>query len=556
MEKTKEFKFKIGADPEFNLTMQNRKIDAHQTLNFALKNKRIFKKANNEMGFNLEDSGNIGWDGSDSTAEIRPIAANTPQKVINNIANILKELSKHINLFDISTLSEFSPIGGHIHFEVPKEEKWKKDKENSIHRKMSSFYLPILLSENKTNLNLRIRQGYGSLKDYRIEKRFEYEDGTPGYTYEFRCPSAEWMTTPKLAEATLAYMAVIYHEVINKPNSFKKYSDVIYKSDKQGDALQTLAIMEFNLLTKQIMSRIRKYIKGFEMYEFYKNEIEYLFHPEKILKDKLKAEYNVNIGWNLNKHNSAPKKTDILSSKKKFKQKTKNSNLDEIKKIMNIHSNDDTNVVLFAEALKDRVSAFNWKLKNNYFIFGIRKGINSIVTKNMVDDYITGKEIIKTQKDLEAMDDLFERMKNKFNMNNSSFSDSQQVTIDFKTGKPKNKRETSIIIGLPYEMRIQENIKPFLELIWNIEKGKTNLTKIANKQEELIDDIGNPEICGEIYKILNKQNQESNEIIVFAREQTNHNLALAGLTREILQEENQRMPELTNNENSQRDNEN
>lgn len=549
MQKTKEFKFKIGADPEFNLTMQNRKIDAHQTLNFALKGKRNFKKADNEMGFSLEGFGEIGWDGSDTTAEIRPKAANTPQKVVNNIAMILKESSKHINLFDISTLSEFSPIGGHIHFEVPKETKWKKDKENSIHRKMSSFYLPILLSENKTNLNLRIRQGYGSLKDYRIEKKFEYEDGAPGYTYEFRCPSAEWMTTPKLAESTMAYMAVVYHEVINKPNSFKKYSDVIYKSDKQGDALQTLAIMEFNLLTKQIMSRIKKYIKGFEMYEFYKNEIEYLFQPEKILKDKMKAGYNVSLGWDLNKHNPAPKKTEILSSKKKFQQITKNSNLDEIKKVMNIHSNDDTNVVLFAEALKDRVSAFNWKLKNNYFIFGIRKGINSIVAKNLMDDYLAGKEIIKTEMDMQAMDDLFGRMKNKFSINNSNFNNTQQITIDFKTGKPKNTKETSVIIGLPYEMRTKEDIKPFLELIWNIEKGKTSLTKVVNKQEGLINDVNDLENRGEIYKILNKQAQEPSEVVVFAREQANHVNAMAGLTREILQEEAQRIPELTDQNN-------
>lgn len=546
MIKTKEFKFKIGADPELNLTMQNRKIDAHQTLIFALSGKRNFKKINQGLGFIVGNFGEIGWDGSDTTAEIRPSAANTPQQVVNNIANILKESSKHINLFDISTLSEFSPIGGHIHFEIPKKENWKKDKENSIHRKMSSFYLPILLSENKTNLNLRIRQGYGTLKDYRIEQKFKHEDGAPGFTYEFRCPSAEWMTTPKLAEATLAYMAVVYHEVINKPNSFKKYSDVIYKSDKQGDALQTLAIMEFNLLTKQIMNRIRKYIKEFEMYEPYKNEIEYLFHPEKILKDKIKAEYNVSIGWKLNDNKIAPKKTDIISSKKKFQQKTKNSDLDEIKKIMNIHSNDDTNVTLFAEALKDRVSAFNWKLKNNYFIFGIRKGINSIVTKNFIGDYLTGKEIIKTKMDLDSMDDLFDRMRNKFHQNNSE--PIQQIVIDFKTGKPKNIKENSIIIGLPYEMRTQENIKPFLELIWNIEKGKNILTKIVNKQEELIDDTLDSTLHGEIHKILTRQTEQANKV-VFAREQSAHTSALAGLTSEIIREESQRIPELIDNQN-------
>ena len=537
MQPTKEFKFKIGADPEFNLTMQNRKVDAQQTIEFALKGKRNIKKTESGMGYEMENFGNLGWDGSSSTAEIRPKAAHTPQELTANIYGILKETSKHINLFDMSTISEFGPIGGHLHFEVAKGETWSKSKIDSIHRKMSSFYLPILLSENKINLNLRIRQGYGSLSDRRVEEKFKYPDGTRGFTYEFRCPSSEWLTTPKLTLATLAYMSVVYHEIIYKPKSFSKYSDVIYKSDKQGDALQTLAIMEFDLLTKQILNKIKKYIKEFEMYEHYQEEIAYLFNPAKVFKDKANAEYNVSLGWNLNNKNIQPKKTDILSSKNNFRKKTKNENLDEIKKVMNIHSNDDTNVVLFTEALKDRVSAFHWKLKNNYFIFGIRKGINTIVAKNYLGDYLAGKEIIKTTSDLEIMNNLFGRMINRFSSDN--FQSAEQTVIDFKTGKPKNLKETSIIIGLPYDMRIKEEIKPFLELIWNIEKGKTQNTSIVNKEEPLIDDWALPNSeKGEIFKILNQKPAQSNENkVVLARENPNHVNALNSITAELRQNE-------------------
>lgn len=542
MQTEKKFSFKIGADPEFNLVMQNKKVDAHRTIEFSMANKPNLKRTEDNMGFEIKNFGNIGWDGSDTTAEIRPKPANTPQEVINNINQILKETSPYINMFDMSTISELGPIGGHIHFEVPKGENWGNEKRNSIHRKMSSFYFPILLSENKTNLNLRIRQGYGSLKDHRIEKKFNYPDGRDGFTYEFRCPSAEWMTTPKLATATLAYMAVIYHEILHKPRSFSKYSDVIYKSDKQGDALQTLAIMEFNLLTNQITNKIKKYIKNFEMYEHYKDEIDYLFHQKKVIKDKISASYNINIGWNLNKDSLQPTKKEILMSKNKFKKITKSQDLDEIKKVINIYSNNDTNVALFTETLKDRISAFKWKLKNNYFIFGIRKGINEIISKNITGDYLAGKEIIKTTSDKEAIDNLFARMELKFRPERCATRTSN-FFIDFKTGKPKNTNSSLILIGLPYEMRIAENIKPFLELIWNIEKDKTVNTKITGKKTELLNDSLCPNTeKGELYKILNKEKAQEEEII-FARENTNHSMAV----NEIVNENNNE--EFINNEN-------
>ena len=41
----KQFDFKIGADPEFVLTMQGRKVDAKQTIELVLKNKEEFKKS-------------------------------------------------------------------------------------------------------------------------------------------------------------------------------------------------------------------------------------------------------------------------------------------------------------------------------------------------------------------------------------------------------------------------------------------------------------------------------------------------------------------------------
>jgi len=498
----KQFKFKIGADPEFVLTMQGRKVDARQTMELMLKGKEGLKYNESKSGFDCGEFGNIGWDGASSTAEIRPAAALDPKEVTNNIANMFKAFSKNIQICDMSTLSEFSSVGGHIHLEIPKGKKMSIEQGNKLHRQLASFYLPILIAENKTNLNLRIQQGYGGIKDRRIEQKFKYPDGTHGYTFEFRCPSAEWLTTPKLTTATLAYFAVLYHEILEHPKNMAKFNDIVYKSDKQGDALQTLALMDFDLLTNSILSKARKYVRTFEMYDQYRDEIEYIFNPKQVIRDKQKANYNIAIGWNLIDKAKQPKKSDIMSTKKKMQEIAKNEDFDILKRVMNITCNDDTNVVLFAENFKDRVAAFNWKLKNNYFIFGMRKGIPEIIAKNMKNEYLTGAETIKTVLDKNEVDKLFDKMNQKFCVSNTNV---RGQTLDFITGKPKDMRESIITIGLPYDMRIKEDIKPFLNLIWALEKGE--ITTVMKKNvPALIEDVNLPvEERGEIYKVLTKQ---------------------------------------------------
>ena len=506
----KEFDFKIGADPEFILTMQGRKVDARQTMELMLNKKTGLKYNDRKGGFDVKDYGNIGWDGANSTGEIRPEASNDPKQVVNNIGGLFKAFTEHIKLCDLSTISEFSSVGGHIHLEIPKGEKWTKEKGLTIHRRLASFYLPILIAENKTNLNLRLKQGYGSIKDMRVEQKFTHDDGTPGCTMEFRCPSAEWLTTPKIAAATLSYFAVVYNEILHHPKNFAKFNDIVYKTDKQGDALQTLAIMEFDLLTNSILSKARKYIRTFDMYPAYKDEIEYIFNPKQVIKDKQNANFNIAEGWGLIQK-TLPKKSEILASKGKIQKIASVKDFDMLKGVMNIHYNDDTNVGMFAENLKDRVAAFNWKLKNNYYIFGMRKGIDEIVAKNLKNEYLTGEKLIKTYLDKDYMDRLFNKMNDKFC---NSIDNNRSSTLDFITGKPKDLRESIIVIGIPYDMRIKENIKPFLNFIWSLEKGDV---KIVMRKDipPLINDTNAPlENKGEIYKILTKQTEVQEQIII------------------------------------------
>lgn len=528
--KEKTLNFKIGADPEFVMVMQNKKVDAKKTMELMVKG--LTEK---NGGFEVPGAGNFGWDGASSTGEIRPNAEDHPQKITSNINKLFKEMIKYIKICDLSTISEYSSVGGHIHFQIPKGETWSIDKRNNVHRKLASFFLPIMISENKTNLALRLTQGYGAVKDSRYEEKFKYPDGTPGYTLEFRCPSAEWLTTPKITRSTFAYMATIYNEIINNPKNMNKFSDIIYRSDKQGDALQTLTILEYDTLTDALLSKIKKYIKTFELYNQYKTEIEYILNPSKVIKDKKKADYNISIGWGLVKK-EAPKKKEFLASDKKIEEISKTKDFDMLKNIINIHYNNDTNVSIFAEALKNRIIAYNWKIRNNYFIFGMRKGLKNMIIRNAKGNYITGINDVKTILDDDQITKLFQKMQVKFNNSEAS---TRINTLDFTTGKIKDIRESIILIGLPYEQRIKKDTKEFLSFIWDFEANKLKEQDIKNK--EIIYDIDKPvEERGEIYKILTKQTEQTQEQQVIIDEgsisMNNHQRACNDLREELERE--------------------
>jgi hypothetical protein len=143
----------------------------------------------------------------------------------------------------------------------------------------------------------------------------------------------------------------------------------------------------------------------------------------------------------------------------------------------------------------------------------MRKGIPAIIAKNLKKEYLTGQKIIKTVLEKEYVDRLFEKMGTKFNNNNGVLNN---ATLDFMTGKVKDMRESVIVVGIPYAMRIEENIKPFLNFIWTLEKG--NISKMNKKDEtRLIDDTNLPlDQQGEIYRILTKQTETAPEVVMDA----------------------------------------
>lgn len=506
----KQFKFMIGADPEFNIMLQNKKASAETVMKNILKGEK-----DGNMGFEIGKFGVIGWDGCPTTGEIRPQPETCPEKLVKNIEELFKAFAKKCKIFNFSTLSDAGSVGGHIHFDIPKSYGLAQMKR--AHQIMSSYYIAIMAGENKINLKTRIKENYGNIKDYKSEDK-----GNNVEVYEFRVPSAEWMTTPKIAMGTLAFLGTVWNEIINNDRNIRKYNDIIWKNDKQGDALQILAISNFSNLTIEIVKRIKKAVKTFETYKDFKNEIEYILQPNKVLKDKEKVNYEILTGWNLQKQNH-PNKRQIM---KNITAKNMKEQGEEIMENIAIDYNPDTNVGDFVRELKKRIVTLNWKLKYNYAFFGIRKGIKDyIVIKG--NEIIKGLKQCKTIKDKQTIQEIAETVEYKFK----------------SKGKLHGKKENNVIIGIPFKERLDGNHKGFIETIYEIEKERLTI----EKEGKLIDDTNEKfEKTGKIFQAANKDEELHNMLI--PEENMRHMIERREMVEMEEERENQEYKEINENE--------
>lgn len=535
---SRKFPFKIGADPEFSMILQNKRVDASNTIRAVLDSKREFIAGN--QGYSFKDRGNIGWDGAAQTGEIRPKPADTPEKVIENLGEIFKAFGSYMSIFELSTLSQHASIGGHIHLEMlddPETGRRMTDQKiRAVHAQVCSFYLPILLSENKANIRLRTKQGYGNLSDFRVEGRgYDSVSNKEIYTYEFRSPSAEWMTTPKIATATLAYLAVIYHEVLKNPKNIKKAKDFLVKNSTQADSLQKLIINDYGILNKTVLKEVAKYIRTFEMYDPYKKEIEFILNPQKVLEEKAKARYDINIGWGISGNNKLTKKKVI--SDKHFKKEIEKKDADVISRMVQIDYNDDAKVKNFVDALALRVGAFNWKLSKQYYVFGLKRGIKDIIAKNVHGEYLLGTEQIATIGDYIAVNKAFDKMHQKYA---GSGKISNLMTIDFQTGQPMSMQESVVFIGLPYDMRMNGKSKNLIDAVWRIESGEC--VPMHLEEGKLKEEPGEIEKTAKARQELEAAEIPENAIRydnnAGSRSGSNQQNALAELADELAQEQN------------------
>lgn len=461
MPEAKKFPFKLGADPEFNFIVQNRhsgRLRADSLMKDFFSDKR---SANS--GYEIK-GGNAGWDGNAATGEIRPKPADSPAGLAENIGNIYREISKRSpRAVKMSVRSDTAPVGGHIHFELDHVSSAMSDqKARIVQKRLSTFYTPIALGDDPANLALRTQTSYGKFNDWRRKN---------GITYEYRTPSAEWQLTPKICEATLAYLGTIWFEAVHRPESFKNF-DAIYPNDKAGNSIQQLIISGYKPIERIVVNDIKKMIKGFEFYPMFKDEIDYILNFKKVLKDKKATAFCINLGWDFQETSSPTKK--LINNEAKIRKSLNNIDIDRWMELFKIPHNPDTNVKDFVDALKRRILAYDWNLKNEYYMFGMRKGIKKPIVMNGNYQFIIGQDQIKTIRDRDIMIDTFRRMKGRMNR-------ATRATA-----------ANSIIIGLPYAPRMKKDIKPIMEMVYDIEKNPGDYTPMVPKSDELIDDVGLP----------------------------------------------------------------
>jgi hypothetical protein len=513
--KTPDFGFTIGADPEFNLLLQDNRVSAEEVFSSLLEG-----LPSRSMGFETP-GGEFGWDGCNETGEIRPKYAKNPAELVDNIGKIFKAVSKQLSLFDLSTLSLHGSVGGHIHFSLPSNST-NNGKVNLIHKRLASFYLPLMSGDNKMNLNVRLKSGYGKLNDSRADSK----NGIA--VYEFRTPSAEWLTTPKIAMATMAFLGTVYNEIINHPRAFAKYNDLIFKTEKQGSALQELLLADYPALSKGIIEQIKKYIKKFEFYPMYKNEINYILNPERVLADKKAVSYNIMQGWKLQKPSNLPNAQKVLA--KKIVPINKKLDIEELSGFVNFTINGDSNVETFAKELSKRIVAFNWKLNHQYFFFGLRKGIKSLMAVDANLHFLAGQERLKTQDDLESMKEILIKMQSRYR---SAFKNYNNM-INLRTGElAKDTQIPIVMIGIPYEDRQELNFKPFLKLVHSIEKGLKPV-EISHKNLPEYIEIDGKRTPGEITEVLHQK-----ELNLHIDKDSNPARRAAEATRQVAQEMDQ-----------------
>ena len=243
-------------------------------------------------------------------------------------------------------------------------------------------------------------------------------------------------------------------------------------------ALQNLAVSDFKAITKYIITQVSKSIRTFELYPIFKKEIDYILNYKKVIDDKEKVDYEILQGWKIVDRKNLTKKEVMKSSTSGVDKIPINS--DQMFNFMKFPYNKDIKVALFVEELTLRILINNWKLKNNYYFYGTRKGVKHWIINNTNLEILEGKENIEKENDITTMRNLIDRMANKFNIGVKQFGQDKN-----KENREKDRKH--IMIGIPYDVRIKNKYNEFIKRIWDLEKGKL----IPIKLETLHRDITN-----------------------------------------------------------------
>lgn len=501
-----ELPFMIGSDPEFLMFFGNRGLDASNIINSFFENKSYIQEGS---GYVIPNVGNFGWDGASSTAELRPKATKQIGKMLAELRTMLEVIVEKIPTVDLTTLSIGSPIGGHIHVDSfmhrPTEGATAKE-VTRVENIMATYLLPLSASDHRVSALTRLKGGnYGKLTDFR------YENKGRVVTAEIRGLTAEWLTTPKTAYATFAYIVTVWHE-LSKRNIELYKDDFITKNKEQNQTLQRMMLSDFKIIEQGITRAIKKKIKTFELYPQFKTAIDWILEPEEVLRHKEKVGWNINTGWQLTAPKK-PSKADLLNPNKAINILKKHK-IPDINGHFGFMYNDDYNVNLFSTAISERIAALNWQLKNDYFFFGFKKSVEGYGAMSPDNKFYVMPSNQSTQDTINTMEKMQHRSVG-----------SQIARIDPKTGKiRKANNNTKIIIGIPYNDRADKNTKNLVELIYKIENNKlvakdastfsptvTTAKEQTVSLENIVDTTSsrrsNTDPCYEVHDVINQINQ-------------------------------------------------
>jgi len=305
------FPFHIGCDPEFTMVYQNRAVHALELLHRMVDAKEKAFYSERDLGIKLP-SGIFGHDAASRTAELRPLPSKLPREVVANLRSLMEFFStKTAGYLQALTTSRFEPTGGHIHLEMTAPELWEDGyARDGVIRKMLTMYVPLLAADS--NDTRKGRQTYGKLSDIRI-----HVPKSTTRTIEVRAPSAEWLTTPKIAEATLAYLATCYFEALYSPETFSKYLKQAVPSTMRGlNDLQAIRSASTFLFSKHT-ALVSKAIRHFKYYPVYKDQIEYILDTKQVLKDKKAVGFDMLRGFDFPEAKLAEGKTKTEKPKPK-----------------------------------------------------------------------------------------------------------------------------------------------------------------------------------------------------------------------------------------------
>ena len=482
MPPNKAFGFTIGADPEFNLCLLEKRVHAQETIRTACEG----KLPHGSMGYNINGAGNIGWDGCSATAEIRPDHSDNPYKVAENIRKLITAVYEKMPMMDLITTNEMAPVGGHIHLTIPdmSTRNASSEKINTMVKKLDTMVLPLLMSENKMSEKIRRRNNhYGKLGDIHTDPVIV--KGKEIVKVEYRTLNAEWIINPKICSAVLSYMSVCWHEILYHPRNFSKIKDIIINSDETREGISNLMLGNYPFSLKPLIEKIRKFIKTFERYPDFQEEIDYIFNSKKILKEKEQSNFNAAIGWGLRIQQKLT--SLIVKNCEKIATKLMSENNMEIFKVEKvINFNDDLNCRNFATKLAALMVFGHVELNNKYSIFGLRKGVSQPIIFQDKKGFISGLDQCKSNTDFEKIGELFYRMSGNLTYNS--------IVV-------KKKDASHIIIGLPYEMRVKDKFRDFVKIIYDIEKEKNlKTTTISDYKKSRKEPSNLPSAINNLYQ--------------------------------------------------------